>query len=162
LCVLNSTHGDLIAHNASCSALFFSKYDGSHIFFAFFLSVVWSERQQSKIASFNASSSSLGITTPILWSTTALYKEVPGSAVTKASPPDDKIPVSLDGNIKSAAYVSTISGGMKAKVQKKVKKDIIMFPNWVDTQKLFPLKNRATLLGFAGMVGKTTIQNCFF
>lgn len=42
-------------------------------------------------------------------------------------------------------YVSTISGGMKAKVQKKVKKDIIMFPNWVDTQKLFPLKNRSAL-----------------
>jgi len=42
-------------------------------------------------------------------------------------------------------YVSTISGGMKAKVQKKVKKDIIMFPNWVDTQKLYPLNNRGDL-----------------
>lgn len=42
-------------------------------------------------------------------------------------------------------YVSTISGGMKAKVQKKVKRDIIMFPNWVDTQKLFPLNNRKDL-----------------
>lgn len=42
-------------------------------------------------------------------------------------------------------YVSTISGGMKAKVQQKVKKDIIMFPNWVDTQKLYPLNNRSGL-----------------
>lgn len=42
-------------------------------------------------------------------------------------------------------YVSTISGGMKAKVQKKVNKDIIMFPNWVDTQKLYPLDNRSEL-----------------
>ncbi|WP_211480954.1 WcaI family glycosyltransferase [Arcticibacter eurypsychrophilus] len=47
--------------------------------------------------------------------------------------------------LNSVDYVSTISGGMKAKIQKKVQRDIIMFPNWVDTQKLFPITDRQSL-----------------
>ncbi|EOR92889.1 a-glycosyltransferase-related protein, glycosyltransferase family 4 protein [Arcticibacter svalbardensis MN12-7] len=47
--------------------------------------------------------------------------------------------------LNSVDYVSTISGGMKANIQKKVQRDIIMFPNWVDTQKLFPITDRQSL-----------------
>lgn len=42
-------------------------------------------------------------------------------------------------------YVSTISDGMIARVAKKVKKSIMFFPNWVDTETFYPLADRNTL-----------------
>jgi colanic acid biosynthesis glycosyl transferase WcaI len=40
--------------------------------------------------------------------------------------------------INKADYVSSISSGMINKVSKKTKKEIILFPNWVDTKLLHP------------------------
>jgi len=42
-------------------------------------------------------------------------------------------------------FVSTISEGMIARVGKKVKKQIMFFPNWVDTETFFPLPDRNAL-----------------
>ncbi len=47
--------------------------------------------------------------------------------------------------IDQADYVSSISAGMIKKVAKKTKKDILLFPNWVDTQLFYPLLTRTEL-----------------
>jgi len=41
--------------------------------------------------------------------------------------------------IDRANYVSTISSGMLHKVAKKTNKEVILFPNWVDTKLFYPL-----------------------
>lgn len=47
--------------------------------------------------------------------------------------------------IEHVNFVSTISSGMIKKVAQKTKKDIILFPNWVDTQMFYPLWPRTDL-----------------
>ena len=47
--------------------------------------------------------------------------------------------------IKNADFVSTISKGMIEKIRNKWNKDIFLFPNWVDLDNFFPVKNRAQL-----------------
>ena len=42
-------------------------------------------------------------------------------------------------------YVSTISDGMIRRVKAKVARDIVFFPNWVDTTNFYPLENRDDL-----------------
>jgi colanic acid biosynthesis glycosyl transferase WcaI len=41
--------------------------------------------------------------------------------------------------------VSTISPGMVAKVKAKTKKDVLLFPNWTDTNSFYPVKNKSNL-----------------
>jgi len=47
--------------------------------------------------------------------------------------------------LKSADYVSSISTGMIKKIKAKVNREIIFFPNWVDTDYFFPLGPREQL-----------------
>jgi len=47
--------------------------------------------------------------------------------------------------LKHSDIVSTISDGMIAKVKKKAGKEVMFFPNWVDTKNFYPLSNRAAL-----------------
>jgi len=47
--------------------------------------------------------------------------------------------------LKSADYVSSISDGMIRKIKAKVNRDIVFFPNWVDTNYFFPMPDRAAL-----------------
>lgn len=47
--------------------------------------------------------------------------------------------------LKSADFVSSISHGMIKKIKAKVDRDIVFFPNWVDTDYYFPLSNRDRL-----------------
>jgi colanic acid biosynthesis glycosyl transferase WcaI len=42
-------------------------------------------------------------------------------------------------------HLSTISVGMVQKVKAKISRDILLFPNWVDTELFAPLQNRAVL-----------------
>lgn len=44
-----------------------------------------------------------------------------------------------------ADYVSCISPGMIKKVKSKINRDIIYFPNWVDTKSFYPVKERGAL-----------------
>ena len=41
--------------------------------------------------------------------------------------------------------VSTISPGMVKKVKSKTKKDVLLFPNWTDTNSFYPIKNKTNL-----------------
>ena len=41
--------------------------------------------------------------------------------------------------------VSTISPGMVKKVKSKTKKDVVLFPNWTDTNSFYPIKNKTNL-----------------
>lgn len=43
--------------------------------------------------------------------------------------------------ISHANYISTISPGMLQKVRQKAQREVILFPNWVDTQFFYPLLN---------------------
>ncbi|MFD0750782.1 WcaI family glycosyltransferase [Mucilaginibacter calamicampi] len=45
----------------------------------------------------------------------------------------------------SADYVSSISLGMIDKIHSKINKDVIFFPNWVDTEYFKPLQDRGSL-----------------
>ena len=47
--------------------------------------------------------------------------------------------------LKNADYVSSISKGMMKKIQAKVNKEVIFFPNWADTEYFFPLPDRHLL-----------------
>ena len=47
--------------------------------------------------------------------------------------------------LKSTDHISTISPGMVRKVQAKCKKDILLFPNWVDTRQFFPVADKEQL-----------------
>lgn len=52
----------------------------------------------------------------------------------------------IERNILSKAdYVSTISEGMMEKVQAKVEKEVMFFPNWADTSFFFPIPDRELL-----------------
>ena len=41
--------------------------------------------------------------------------------------------------------ISTISAGMVNKVRSKTKKDVVLFPNWTDTDSFHPIENKADL-----------------
>ncbi|TFF38808.1 WcaI family glycosyltransferase [Mucilaginibacter psychrotolerans] len=47
--------------------------------------------------------------------------------------------------LKRADFVSSISDGMIKKIKAKFSRDIVFFPNWVDTDYFFPLPNRDKL-----------------
>ena len=47
--------------------------------------------------------------------------------------------------LKKADFVSSISDGMIRKIKSRAKRDVILFPNWVDTAQFFPLKDRGQL-----------------
>jgi len=47
--------------------------------------------------------------------------------------------------LSSADYVSSISKGMIRKIQAKVNREVIFFPNWVDTDYFFPIASRHLL-----------------
>lgn len=47
--------------------------------------------------------------------------------------------------INTADVISTISEGMIKKVRKKTNKDIVFFPNWVNTNFFYPLDNKSQL-----------------
>lgn len=47
--------------------------------------------------------------------------------------------------LKHANHVSSISSGMIRKVSAKVKREILLFPNWVDTEAFLPVLEKATL-----------------
>jgi len=52
----------------------------------------------------------------------------------------------IEKNILTKAdYVSSISEGMISKIKAKVDKDVLFFPNWVDTTLFFPLPSRHLL-----------------
>jgi colanic acid biosynthesis glycosyl transferase WcaI len=42
-------------------------------------------------------------------------------------------------------FVSSISDGMIRKIKQKANRDVILFPNWVDTTQFFPIENRHQL-----------------
>jgi len=55
--------------------------------------------------------------------------------------------------LKHADVVSTISSGMMNKIEKKYKRPVTYFPNWVDTRVLYPLHEKQKLkedFGFKG------------
>ncbi|MGZ3755659.1 MAG: WcaI family glycosyltransferase [Mucilaginibacter sp.] len=47
--------------------------------------------------------------------------------------------------LRLADYVSSISDGMIKKIQCKIKRDVVFFPNWVDTSYFYPLPDRNLL-----------------
>lgn len=47
--------------------------------------------------------------------------------------------------LKRVDFISTISDGMMNRIKAKVGKDILFFPNWVDTERFYPLQNSALL-----------------
>ena len=47
--------------------------------------------------------------------------------------------------LKYADVVSSISPGMVEKIETKCKREIILFPNWVDTKSFFPLSEKSKL-----------------
>jgi colanic acid biosynthesis glycosyl transferase WcaI len=47
--------------------------------------------------------------------------------------------------LKHANHISSISSGMIRKVSAKIRKEIILFPNWVDTEAFLPVPERAAL-----------------
>jgi colanic acid biosynthesis glycosyl transferase WcaI len=47
--------------------------------------------------------------------------------------------------LKGVDVISTISDGMIAKINQKTEKNIMFFPNWVDTKNFYPLDDRARL-----------------
>ncbi|TWR27583.1 colanic acid biosynthesis glycosyltransferase WcaI [Mucilaginibacter pallidiroseus] len=47
--------------------------------------------------------------------------------------------------LKSADYVSSISEGMIRKIKAKVDRDVKYFPNWVDTERFYPIPSRENL-----------------
>jgi len=47
--------------------------------------------------------------------------------------------------LKRCDVVSTISLGMVAKVKNKIKKDVVLFPNWTDTASFFPIENKSEI-----------------
>jgi len=47
--------------------------------------------------------------------------------------------------LSSADYVSSISKGMIRKIQAKVNREVVFFPNWVDTNYFFPIESRHLL-----------------
>ena len=47
--------------------------------------------------------------------------------------------------LRLADFVSSISDGMIKKIQAKIRRDVIFFPNWVDTAYFYPLPNRNLL-----------------
>ncbi|WPU95621.1 WcaI family glycosyltransferase [Mucilaginibacter sabulilitoris] len=55
--------------------------------------------------------------------------------------------------LEKADYVSSISEGMITKIQAKVEKKVLFFPNWVDTSYFFPLPNRDNLKSKWGYAG---------
>ena len=59
--------------------------------------------------------------------------------------------------IRNADVVSTISLGMMDKVKEKSKKDVVLFPNWVDTDAFYPIANRAELKRQYGFNSTDTI-----
>jgi colanic acid biosynthesis glycosyl transferase WcaI len=59
--------------------------------------------------------------------------------------------------IKKADIVSSISSGMIKKIKGKYDRDIIFFPNWVDTKKLYPVKEKQKLKEAFGFDSKDFI-----
>jgi colanic acid biosynthesis glycosyl transferase WcaI len=49
------------------------------------------------------------------------------------------------GILNEADYVSSISMGMIKKIEQKVDREVIFFPNWVDTNDFFPIYDRPAL-----------------
>lgn len=47
--------------------------------------------------------------------------------------------------LRSADIVSSISVGMIARIKEKCSRDVVLFPNWVDTTAFYPLSDKATL-----------------
>ena len=47
--------------------------------------------------------------------------------------------------LKSADFVSSISDGMIKKIKAKVNREVVFFPNWVDTNYFFPIPDRGKL-----------------
>jgi colanic acid biosynthesis glycosyl transferase WcaI len=47
--------------------------------------------------------------------------------------------------LKGSDFVSSISEGMIKKIKSRADRDVIFFPNWVDTKQFFPLENRGQL-----------------
>ncbi|PTQ99344.1 colanic acid biosynthesis glycosyl transferase WcaI [Mucilaginibacter yixingensis] len=57
-----------------------------------------------------------------------------------------KVLFKIERNILSSAnYASTISDGMISRVKTKVNRDIVFFPNWVDTEAFYPLPDRGDI-----------------
>lgn len=42
--------------------------------------------------------------------------------------------------LKNADYITTVSQGMLKRIIRKTSKDVVFFPNWADTVKIFPIK----------------------
>jgi colanic acid biosynthesis glycosyl transferase WcaI len=57
----------------------------------------------------------------------------------------DKLYTAERSILKKSDYVSSISDGMIAKIRAKAGRDVLFFPNWVDTACFFPVENRADL-----------------
>ncbi|GAB3925968.1 WcaI family glycosyltransferase [Mucilaginibacter myungsuensis] len=47
--------------------------------------------------------------------------------------------------LRKADIVSSISAGMIRKINAKIDKGVVLFPNWVDTETLFPIENKVAL-----------------
>lgn len=45
--------------------------------------------------------------------------------------------------LNNADFISTISPGMREKIKAKCSKEVLLFPNWVDTNSFFPIVNKA-------------------
>lgn len=62
-----------------------------------------------------------------------------------------KVLFKIERNIlKSANYTSSISDGMIDRIKTKTDRDIFFFPNWVDTNKFYPIADRDALKVAAG------------
>jgi colanic acid biosynthesis glycosyl transferase WcaI len=62
------------------------------------------------------------------------------------SPPLFSVLFSLEKFIlRKADIVTTISAGMHERILKKVKRQVVIFPNWVDTSLYYPVKERGEL-----------------
>jgi colanic acid biosynthesis glycosyl transferase WcaI len=59
--------------------------------------------------------------------------------------------------IKNADHVSSISEGMIKKIKSKFKRPVILFPNWADTELLYPIKRKEELKARFGYSASDTI-----
>jgi len=47
--------------------------------------------------------------------------------------------------MKRVDFISTISTGMRSKIETKIERKVLLFPNWVDTNSFYPLEDKAFL-----------------
>ena len=59
--------------------------------------------------------------------------------------------------LKQADTISSISEGMASRIAQKAQKEVVLFPNWVDTKLIYPLSGRAALKESFGLSAAHTV-----